>query len=206
MTDQPAAAVGGPRSGARGEYGDLIPIRPARGQPVLCLRNHYLGLYGMTRTFSHRYQLHATLCEICSLIEARDPGKRRLAEWAHLDVTAQHLPAAAAQQGLVLVANPPTAGTLTGQIELRVDGEVVGTVSLTCCPACRTATLDYVHVTAERRRLGYGRALVAAARTRAPTYTWTAPLPDGGISQAFRARISCPRATPPCVHRHHVAG
>jgi hypothetical protein len=61
----------------------------------------------------------AQLCETCRLVEARDPGNRRLAEWAHLDVTAQHPPAAAPQQGLVLVARPPMAGTLTGQIKLR---------------------------------------------------------------------------------------
>ncbi len=199
MTEQPA--FGGPRSGARGEYGDLLPIRAAVGVPVQCLRNEYLGLYGLTQTYSHRYRLHGTLCETCHLTEARDPQERRLAEWAHLDVTAQHLPAAAPQQGLVLVTHPPAPGALTGQIELRLDNAPVGAATVTCCPACRTAALDYVQVTATHRRLGYGRTLVAAARARAPEYTWTAPLPDGGVAQAFRARLAYPRAAAPCVHR-----
>ncbi|MDQ7807343.1 GNAT family N-acetyltransferase [Amycolatopsis sp. A133] len=107
----------------------------------------------------------------------------------------------APEQGLILAAHPPAAGTLTGRIELRLDNNAVGSVTDTCCPACRTAVLDYVHVAAEHRRLGYGRALIAAARARMPGYTWTAPLPDGGTAQAFRTRIPYPRAAPPCVHR-----
>ena len=168
-----------------------------------CLRNEYLAIYGLTQTYSHRYRLHSTLCETCRLTEARDPRTRRLAEWAHLDVTAQYPSATAPQQGLVLVAHSPTTGTLTGKIELHLDSAVVGTVTLTCCPACQTATLDYVHVAATHRNLGYGRTLVAAARARAPGCAWTAPLPEGGVAQAFRARIPYPRATAPCVHRQH---
>jgi hypothetical protein len=60
MAEQPA--VGALRSGARGEYGGLLPIRHAAGVPVLCLRNEYLALYGMPRTYSHLYRLHGTQC------------------------------------------------------------------------------------------------------------------------------------------------
>jgi hypothetical protein len=52
----------GVASGARGEYGDLLPIRPAAGIPTRCLRDEYLTHYGMTQPYSHRYQLHSTLC------------------------------------------------------------------------------------------------------------------------------------------------
>jgi GNAT superfamily N-acetyltransferase len=82
-------------------------------------------------------------------------------------------------------AHRPTAGALTGRIELRLDNSPVGIATMTCCPACRTAVLDNVHVTAEYRRLGYGRALIAAARVRMPGYTWTTPMPNGGSAQAF---------------------
>ncbi|WP_254896803.1 GNAT family N-acetyltransferase [Amycolatopsis sp. Hca4] len=160
----------------------------------------------MTQTYSHRYRLHGTLCETCRIIEARDPSERRLAEWAQLDVTDQHLPAAAPQQGLALIAHPPETGTLTGRIELVLDGAAAGAVTLTCCPVCRIATLDYVHVVAEYRRHGYGRTLVAAAHARTPDYRWTAPLPSGGIAQAFRARIPYPPAAPLCVHRQSSEG
>ena len=68
------------------------------------------------------------------------------------------------------------------------------------CGRCRTATLDYVHVVAAYRRLGFGRTLVAAAVARAPSYRWTAPLPDGPVAQSFRARIAMRRAGPPCAH------
>ncbi|WP_410575579.1 GNAT family N-acetyltransferase [Amycolatopsis sp. cmx-4-61] len=69
------------------------------------------------------------------------------------------------------------------------------------CASCRTATLDYVHVAAEYRRLGFGRTLVAAAVARAPSFRWTAPLPDGPVAQSFRARIAMRRNGPPCSHR-----
>lgn len=146
----------------------------------------------------------AQLCETCRRIEGLDPNERRLAEWAHLDVTVQYPPETAPQQGLVLVAHPPAAGSLTGRIELTLDGTVVGTLTLTCCPACRVATLDYVHVVAGYRRLGYGRTLVAAAHARTTGYRRTAPLPDGPVAQAFRARISYPRPGPPCIHQSRV--
>src|SRR4051812_30070090 len=136
------------------------------------------------------------LCETCRLIEARDQSERRLSEWAHLDTALQYPPDAAPQQGLVLVARPPGADSLTGHIELRLDGAVTGTATITCCTSCRSATLDYVQVAAGYRRLGYGRTLVAVARARMPGYTWTAPLPEGGIAQAFRARLPYPRAAP----------
>lgn len=116
-------------------------------------------------------------------------------------MTIQHPPDTAPQQGLALVAHPPITGTLTGRIELLLDGTLVGAVTLTCCPLCRSATLDYVHVTAKHRRLGYGRTLVAAARARTPDYRWSAPLPTGPIAQAFRARIPYPPTNPPCIHR-----
>lgn len=194
--------VGGPASGTRGEYGELLPVRPATAAPpVLCLRGHYLALFGMIKSHSPRYRLHTTLCETCRKQEAPVPGERRLAEWAHLDVRVQHLPGAAPPDGLVLVGVPPAAGSATGKIELRLDGLTTGTASLTSCSSCRTATLDYVHVVAGHRRLGYGRTLVSATLFRAPGYTWTAPVPDGPVARAFRARIALPRTGPLCVHR-----
>src|SRR4051812_38227613 len=92
---------------------------------------------------------NAQLCETCRLIEAREPHQRRLAEWAHLDITTQHPPDTAPEHGLVLATHPPTAGALTGRIELRLDNSPVATVTITYCPACRTAILDYIHVAAE---------------------------------------------------------
>jgi GNAT superfamily N-acetyltransferase len=89
----------------------------------------------------------------------------------------------------------------TGRIKLQLDGAVAGTATFTCCPACRTATLGYVHVVARYRRLGYGRTLAAAARERVPDYRWSAPLPDGVVAQAFRSRIPYLPGEPPCVHR-----
>lgn len=169
---------------------------------AVCLRGHRLDLdlYDKLKPYSHRYRLQGTLCEVCRALEGCDSAARRLAEWADLDVTNQYPPAPAPDTGLVLVAHPPAEGTSTGRIELHLDGVQVATVTLSTCAPCRTATLDYVHVPAEYRRLGYGRTLVAAAVARAPLYRWAAPLPDGPVAQSFRARIAMRRPEPPCVH------
>ncbi|MEV6825651.1 GNAT family N-acetyltransferase [Amycolatopsis sp. NPDC051102] len=199
MIDEADGAV---RSGARGEFGGLIPVRPATSTLVVCLRGHRLDLdlYDKLKPYSHRYRLHGTLCEVCRAQEGCDPAARRLAEWAHLDVTIQHTPGTKPGDGLILVARPPTAGTLAGRIELHLDGTEVGAVTAGLCASCRTATLDYVHVAADYRRLGFGRTLVAAAVARAPSYQWTAPLPDGPVAQSFRARIAMRRPGQRCVH------
>ncbi|MGW4526944.1 GNAT family N-acetyltransferase [Amycolatopsis sp. NPDC004378] len=176
-------------------------MRPAAEKIDTCLRGHWLNLdlYGKLAPFSHRYGLHGWLCEVCRGQEACDPGARRLAVRALLDVTVQHAPDAAPGSGLVLVAWPPVAGTLADRLELRLDGVEVGSVTASACRGCRTATLDYVHVAAEYRLLGFGRTLVAAAVARTPSYRWTAPLPDGPVARSFRARIAMRRAGPPCV-------
>ncbi|MGV9362045.1 GNAT family N-acetyltransferase [Amycolatopsis sp. NPDC003731] len=139
------------RSGARGEFGALVPIRPAVKDVKTCLRGHWLNLdlYDKLAPFSQRYRLHGWLCEVCRGQEACEPYARRLAEWALLDVTVQHRPDAAPTNGLVMVVHPPATATLAGRIELRLDGTEVGSVTASPCGRCRTATLDYVHVVVE---------------------------------------------------------
>jgi GNAT superfamily N-acetyltransferase len=198
--DQAGGAI---RSGARREFGELLLLRPSTGQPATCLRGHWLNLdlYDNFAPYSHRYRLHATLCEVCRAMEACDPSERRLAEWAHLDVTSPRAFDPTFGDGLLLTVRAPPSGTLAGQIDVHLDGTQVATTTLSICVPCRTATLDYVHVIAGYRRLGFGRTLVVTAVARAPGYRWTAPLPDGPVAKSFRARIAVRRAGPPCIHR-----
>ncbi|WP_410645375.1 hypothetical protein [Amycolatopsis sp. lyj-346] len=65
MIDQVCGAV---RSGARGEFGGLIPVRPATSRLVVCLRGHRLDLdlFDKFKPYSHRYRRHGSLCEVCS--------------------------------------------------------------------------------------------------------------------------------------------
>ncbi|MFG1645520.1 hypothetical protein ACGFMK_35005 [Amycolatopsis sp. NPDC049252] len=136
MIDPASDAV---RSGARGEFGGLIPVRLATGALVVCLRGHRLDvdLYNKLKPYSHRYRLHGTLCEVCRAQEGCEPSARRLVVWANLDVTVQHAPSAAPSNGLALVAYPPAAGTLAGRIELHLDGTEVGAVTASLCASCR---------------------------------------------------------------------
>lgn len=190
MIDQTGGAV---RSGARGEFSGLTPARLATGELVVCVRGHRLDLdlYGKLKPYSHRYRLHGTLCEVCRAQEGCEPSASRLTEWAHLDVTVQHAPGTVPSNGLAPVAYPPTAGTLAGRIELHLDGTEGSAVTASPCASCRTATLDYVHVAADYRRLGFGLTLVVAAVARARSYKWTAPLPDGPVAQSFLAGSPC---------------
>jgi GNAT superfamily N-acetyltransferase len=134
-------------------------------------------------------------------MEACDPSERRLAEWARLDVTSARAFDPAFSDGMFLVVREPPSGTLTGQIDLHLDRAQVATATLSICVPCRAAILDYVHIVASYRRLGYGRTLVAAALARAPGYRWTALLPDGPVAQSFRARIAMRCVGLPCIHR-----
>jgi GNAT superfamily N-acetyltransferase len=128
--------------------------------------------------------------------EGCEPGSRRLAEWAHLDVTVQHAPETAPGEGIALVASPPAAGTLAGRVALHLDGAQVGAVTARPCTSCRTATLDYIQVAVEYRRLGFGRTLVAAACPRLPVDGSAARRPGGAV-----ARIAIRQPGSPCHHR-----
>jgi hypothetical protein len=68
------------------------PDPTGAGKRSACLRGHWLDLdlYDKLAPYSHRYKPHGTLCEVCRAQEGLDPAERRLAEWAHLDVAAQH--------------------------------------------------------------------------------------------------------------------
>ena len=70
------------------------------------------------------------------------------------------------------------------------------------CVSCRTATLDYVQVAAGFRRFGFGRTLVAAAVARAPSYRWTAPLPDGPVAKSFVPGSPCGAPATLVITRH----
>jgi hypothetical protein len=76
------------------------------------LRGHRLelDLYDKLAPYSHRYRLHATLCEVCRALEGCDPAERRLAEWAHLDVTRPHVLEAAVGEGLPLAVRRRRTG------------------------------------------------------------------------------------------------
>ncbi|WP_396126759.1 GNAT family N-acetyltransferase [Amycolatopsis sp. FBCC-B4732] len=180
MIDHARDAV---RSGVHGEFGGLIPVRPATGALVVCC-----AATGSTWTFttSSSPTAAATACtplfEVAALRKAAS-----LWSGASPNARTSTSPSSTApSDGLALVAYPPAAGTLAGRIGLQLDGAEVGTVTASPCAGCRTATLDYVHVAADYRRLGFGRTLVAAAVARAPSYKWTTSLPDRPVAQSFR--------------------
>ncbi|MEV6639378.1 GNAT family N-acetyltransferase [Amycolatopsis sp. NPDC051371] len=191
------------RSDARREFGELIPVRPATGRPTVCLRGHRLDfdLYGKLAPYSHRYRLHATLCEVCRAWRA---ATRPSGVWPNGLTSTSRASALPTRRPAKDSSSSPVhrrTGPWRARSLSTSMGSQVATATLSICVPCWMATLDYVHVAAGHRRLGYGRTLVAAALARAPAYRWTAPLPTGPVAQSFRARIAMRRTGPPCAHR-----
>jgi len=183
-----------PASGAQGEFGHAVPVRPASGSggaqvPDWCLRGHYLGVGGAGVGWSHFYRLTDITCRVCAAL--RDPA----ANWCLLDPARQYPADSAPGQGLVLAVVPPSARGGIGRIELRLARRPVGEVALAACGPCHRAVLVRVLVPDEHRRLGYGRVLIAAALARAPAsrYHWsTVRGPETVAAKAFWAAVRFP--------------
>ncbi|TDX84935.1 GNAT family N-acetyltransferase [Amycolatopsis arida] len=177
------------RSGARGEFGRAVPVRPMREPrrvPDRCPRGHRLDLAGVTVGWSPRYQLHQLTCQACLALDSA------AASWCQLDPSQQH-PAEdeQARAGLRLVVVPPTVPAGVGRIELRLDGHPVGDIDLALCGRCRTGVVEHVRVDPAWNRRGYGRTLLAAALTRGPAYDWsTTPVADHPVSRAFWSAVA----------------
>ncbi|HET6502278.1 MAG TPA: GNAT family N-acetyltransferase [Amycolatopsis sp.] len=183
-------------SGAQGEFGHAVPVRPAVGDgsariPDRCPRGHHLRISGAGSGWSHFYDLPDVTCRVCAALGDT-------ATWCLLDPTRQPAAEAAPERGLTLVRFPPARRAGIGRIELQLNGQTVGEVSLAACGPCRRAVLTGIRVDdvpVNYRRLGYGRVLVAAALARAPAarYRWsTTALRDTVEARAFWAAVGFP--------------
>ncbi|WP_020672309.1 GNAT family N-acetyltransferase [Amycolatopsis nigrescens] len=181
------------RSGAQGEFGHAVPVRPARDRaalfPAWCLRGHELKIAGAGRGWSHFYNLPRVTCQVC--YDQRDPA----ASWCLIEPADQYPPDKAPQEGLKLHAVAPLVRGGIGRIELHLDGHAVGDLDLAACGPCRRAVIEQLRVDHDHRRLGYGRILIAAALSRAPAdkYDWsTTKITDTVETRAFWAASGFP--------------
>jgi hypothetical protein len=167
-----------------------MPVRPVqpRGSYRRCPQGHDLAIAGALSGYSHRYQLTDVTCTAC-----KDLGDPR-ASWCEIDPADQHQADDAPGSGLVLVRIPPAVRGGVGQLQLRLDGVVLGDLDLAVCGPCRRAVLEHIRVDTPRR--SYGRVLVAAALALAPPaeYSWstTKVSKDDPIARAFWAGIGWP--------------
>ncbi|WP_091508231.1 GNAT family N-acetyltransferase [Amycolatopsis sacchari] len=167
-----------------------------------CPWGHDLAIGGCTSSYSHLYDLPVTYCAACRTA-------RRRGAWAELDPAEQTTNQTAPQQGLALIAVPPSRRAGIGRIEVRLDRERLGYVGLALCSVERRAVIEEVEVGEPYRRHGFGRLLIAAAVARAPLYHWsTAAVPDGP-ARAFLAAVAPPAAIGEpfrCSHMRLAAG
>jgi hypothetical protein len=111
----------------------------------------------------------------------------------------------AAASGLQLVKVPPPIRYGVGRIELRIGRQILGDIDIMLCPVDRNGVIE--HVRTDHRRLGYGRLLVAAARTLGPDYRWTTTTIQPTLAaKAFWASVGWDGIGEPHYCSHQLAG
>lgn len=179
------------RDVARGIYGGALPVRPARDDrvPPTCLRGHNLAIASARSSYHHRYALTEITCGVCHSLH--DP----LASWCLVNPAHQHTPNTAPHTGLVVVRIPPETRGGTGQLKLWIDGVALADIDLAICGPCKRGVIEHVRTDEQHRRRSYGRVLVAAALSLAPSaeYRWsTTKVSDDPAARAFWAGIDWP--------------
>jgi len=193
------------RGPGQDEFDDTLSVWPSdhNYRNSRCPRGHVLALGGRSGGYDHDYRATVLRCAICG---HDDIGA---GTWALIDPTAQVPESAATGQGMELVVFPPPVRAGVGRIELRLRGHVLGDIDLTLCGVDRRGVIEHVRVDPPRRRLGYSRLLVAAARARGVGFTWTTTkVQDTFEARAFWARIGWPGVGEPfyCSHMSEAAG
>jgi hypothetical protein len=73
------------RSGAQGEFGSAIPVRPGTEAADRCLRGHLLTVAVGKGNWSHYDRLRVSGCRLCATLEFEDKSARCLADWCVID-------------------------------------------------------------------------------------------------------------------------
>jgi ribosomal protein S18 acetylase RimI-like enzyme len=177
----------GGQSGSQSEFGSPIRIRLTTDRDERCRNGHLIAVGGGSGGYHHLYELRDRTCNVCYGLGL--PGHT----WALLDPAEQYPVDATPRQALRLVIRPPVAAVPrsrvragVGTIALVFERAVVGEVGVSLCQVERRGVIEHVKVDPACRRRGYGRALIAAALTRGPGYTWsTASIGEHVEARAF---------------------
>jgi hypothetical protein len=71
-------------------------------------------------------------------------------------------------------------------VEIRLDGQVVGSTDLRACAVCRLAVVSYIRVQARYRRRGLATAAIHAVLADRSDYWWTtSPIEDTECARGF---------------------
>ena len=182
------------QSGARGEFGSAVPVRPCPGRstPTHCPRGHRLAVGGATEGWSHFYDLPLHGCNVCQELTPE------AASWCQFDPDPARQVLAGSREaeaggGLCLVVHPPRMRGGVGQIALHLQRHVIGDIDVALCGPCRVGVIEHVRVDPEHRRRGYGRVLVAGALARGSGFQWsTTAVEDTATARAFWAAVADP--------------
>ncbi|WP_165436443.1 hypothetical protein [Amycolatopsis suaedae] len=148
----------------------VYPTWPGASAPLRCPAGHRLAIGGTATPRCQPYHRDVVLCLACHRL-----GRRRAA-FALWDISRPRIEPAdwrPGRAGLQLVLTPPARAQNPGRITLWLHDHAVGDIDMVLCGTCRVGVIEHVRVDYHRRRLGYGRLLVAAAQYRGRGYAWS---------------------------------
>jgi GNAT superfamily N-acetyltransferase len=177
------------RTGQQGEFGGAIVVRPTTADETRNPRGHILA-GGATCSYSHYYALQSTSCDIWEACGS-SRHHRPYAGWCEIDPVVQHDATTAPTSALFSCgcrhqSAPPSADRNSTR------RQTVDDVDLVLCP-WRKICPPALCVDSERRRRGYGRALVVAALTLGSGSDWSTTAINETIeARAFWASVGLP--------------
>jgi hypothetical protein len=161
----------GEGGGPRNDYGTGGPVWPNvdghNWRSPRCPRGHLLSVAGTNGEFCHLYRAHQLIFLLCAEIHATGT-------WALIDPARQVAIRRRRSRGRQRPASGQ--GAAAGPLRRRPDRASdrppdPRRIDIMLCPVDRNGVIE--HVRTDHRRLGYGRLLVAAARTLGTGYRWT---------------------------------
>lgn len=163
--------------------GDFGFVLRTAGPHAECLNGHRLDYAGVTGTFSHGLNMHATLCALCAELHLDRYG------WFEVDHTrVRHVDdQAESRPGVEFVIYPPEVRAEVGEIRLLFERKHVARVRVQMCAVERRGVVVHVEVKPSHRRRRMASLLIACALARGHRYHWSTVT----VSNTVEARAFC---------------
>jgi ribosomal protein S18 acetylase RimI-like enzyme len=150
------------------------------------LNGHRRDYAGVTGTFSHGLNMHATICALCAELHLDRYG------WFEVDHTKVRRVDETVESriGVEFVMFPPKVPAGVGEIRLLFERKHVARVRVQLCGVERRGVIVHVEVKPSYRRRRMATVLLACAMARGLRYHWsTVPVSNTVEARAFCAAL-----------------